>query len=36
MKARLWTGDKALEKGLATSHPKMVITTLDLLVVCRN
>lgn len=31
-KAKLWTGDKALAKGLATSHPKMVVNTLNLLV----
>jgi predicted nucleic acid-binding protein len=31
-KAKLWTGDKALAKGLARSHPQMVVTTLTLLV----
>lgn len=31
-KAKLWTGDKALAKGLATSHPRMVVNTLTLLI----
>lgn len=31
MRARLWTGDKSLARGLATLHPKLVITTVDLL-----
>ena len=31
LKAKLWTGDKALAKGLSVSHPKLVVTTADLL-----
>lgn len=32
LRAKLWTGDKALTKGLAVSHPKLVVTTVDLLI----
>ncbi|MBL0042845.1 MAG: hypothetical protein IPP33_00010 [Flavobacteriales bacterium] len=31
LKAKLWTGDKALTKGLLVSHPKLVLSTADLL-----
>jgi predicted nucleic acid-binding protein len=31
LKARLWTGDKALVKGLKRSDAKLPITTADLL-----
>lgn len=27
LRARLWTGDKALARGLERAHPNMVITT---------
>ncbi len=30
LRARLWTGDKALVRGLEPSHPKLAITTVDL------
>ena len=30
VKALLWTGDKVLSKGLAISHPGLVINTTDL------
>jgi len=29
-RAKLWTGDKALVRGLHASHPKLTITTLQL------
>ena len=31
-KAKLWTGDRSLAKGLSVSHPNLVVSTLDLLV----
>ena len=31
LKSRLWTGDKALAAGLKITHPRLVITTADLL-----
>lgn len=30
LKARLWTGDKVLSKGLAKSHPDLVTTATEL------
>lgn len=30
LRARLWTGDKALARGLEREHPRMVVTTPDL------
>ena len=30
LRARLWTGDKALVRGLEHAHPKLAITTVDL------
>ncbi len=30
LRARLWTGDKALMRGLEPSFPKLAITTVDL------
>ena len=30
LRARLWTGDKALVRGLETSHRKLAIATVDL------
>ena len=30
LKAKLWTGDKVLSKGPATSHPDLVITATEL------
>ena len=30
LRARLWTGDKALVRGLDPSYPKLAITTVDL------
>lgn len=30
LRARLWTGDKALMRGLEHAHPKLAITTVDL------
>ena len=29
-RAKLWTGDKALVRGLRASHPKLTITTFEL------
>lgn len=30
LKAKLWTGDKALTKGLMVSHPKLVLSTAQM------
>lgn len=30
LRARLWTGDKALVRGLAPEYPKLAISTIDL------